>query len=466
MIVGNPPWLAYSHMTPEMQETFRAMSERREMWAGAQLAPHQDLSALFVVRACELYLRKGGQFALVLPNAAIDREHYAGFRRGRYSDELGTLALKFSPSWDLRRIRPHFFPRAASVVFGTRLDDAARRHPAESAPETLGMPSDVEIWTGRLETGNASWSCVSGWLSRCAGEVRHVGQIVKSPYAPQFTQGAILAPHFMFVVKREESSPLGIPQGRTAIRSRRTVLEKKPWRQLPDISGVVETEFLRPFFTGDNVLPFTLGREMLAIVPCDDNSLFNQDAIDLHPGLAQWWAEATSLWEANRSSKRLSLTEQLDYQSKLSKQLPIPAIRVVYNRSGMHVCCAKLHNQTAIVNSGLYWAPLASEVEADFLCAILNAPVTTELARPLMSYGKDERDIHKHIWELTIPEFDPSDDTHRRIAALGGDLERIAATFRIDETVHFAATRRHMRDFIMETAEGQDLNDLVAELIS
>ena len=85
MLIGNPPWLAYSQMTPEMQETFRSLSERRELWAGAQLSPHQDLSALFVVRACELYLRKGGRFAIVFPNAAIDREHYAGFRRGTYT---------------------------------------------------------------------------------------------------------------------------------------------------------------------------------------------------------------------------------------------------------------------------------------------------------------------------------------------------------------------------------------------
>ena len=73
MLIGNPPWLAYSapHMTPSKWDTFRSMSERRGLWAGAQLSPHQDLSALFVVRVCELYLRKGGRFALVLPNAAI-----------------------------------------------------------------------------------------------------------------------------------------------------------------------------------------------------------------------------------------------------------------------------------------------------------------------------------------------------------------------------------------------------------
>lgn len=80
--MGNPPWLAFRQMTSEMQDIFRSMSEQRQLWAGAQLSAHQDLSALFVVRACELYLHKGGRLAFVLPNAAIDREHYVGFRRG------------------------------------------------------------------------------------------------------------------------------------------------------------------------------------------------------------------------------------------------------------------------------------------------------------------------------------------------------------------------------------------------
>lgn len=82
----------------------------------------------------------------------------------------------------------------------------------------------------------------------------------------------------------------------------------------------------------------------------------------------------------------------------------------------MHVCAAKLRSKKALVTHGLYWAPVTSEEEADYLCAILNAPATTELARPLMSYGKDERDIHKHVWELPIEQYDSGNQVHGRIA--------------------------------------------------
>ena len=467
MVVGNPPWLAYSHMTPEMQDTFRSMSERRGLWAGAQLSPHQDLSALFVVRVCELYLRKGGRFALVLPNAAIDREHYAGFRTGTYTDELGALTLAFSPSWDLRRIRPHFFPRAASVVFGARTDDADRKSIDDPMPAPRAMPAQVEIWTGRLEAVNAPWSSAAEWLKRTPGKVRHGGELSKSPYAPHFTQGATILPLLTFLVSKKESSPLGLSQGRVAVQSRRTVLEKKPWKNLPGLEGVVEKRFIRPLFAGDNVFPFLTGKPMLAVIPCDDTSILSQEAIDLHPGLQQWWAQASQVWEDNRASERLSLTEQLDFQSKLSKQLPVAPFRVVYNKSGMHICAAKLRNPRALCTHGLYWAPANSEDEADYLCAILNAPTTTELTRPLMSYGKDERDIHKAVWELPIPVFDHSNQIHRRISQLGAHAEKLVATYKSEEgSVHFAAIRRHIRDAVFDTPEGRELNELVFDMLA
>src|SRR5207244_3901449 len=54
---------------------------------GAKVATHQDLSGLFLVRAVERYLKAGGRFAFVMPNAAVDRGQYSGLRTGRYQQE-------------------------------------------------------------------------------------------------------------------------------------------------------------------------------------------------------------------------------------------------------------------------------------------------------------------------------------------------------------------------------------------
>jgi len=464
-LIGNPPWLAFSHMTADMQEAFRSLSQRRDLWAGAEFAPHQDLSALFVVRVCELYLRKGGKFAFVLPNTAIDREHYAGFRTGVYGGRSGVLSVSFSPSWDLRRIRPHFFPRAASVVFGTRTDYAGSNSSDETTPAPQGMPERTEVWKGRLQQSNATWVTASEWLTRTPGLVRRTGQIERSPYSRFFTQGATLVPRMAFMVDLQASGPLGLPQGRLAVRSSRSVQEKKPWKNLPSISAVVESEFVRPMINGENLYPFRVGEPSLAVVPCTRERLLSDQEIEEQVGLQQWWAHALSVWDANRSSSVRTLSESLDFQSKLSKQLPIPDLRIVYNRSGMHVCCSKLRNRRAVIANGLYWATMRSEDEANYLSGVLNAPATTDLTRPLMSYGKDERDIHKHVWELPIPEFDPADPSHRRIAQLSADCELLVANFAIDPDLHFAASRRRIREYLQTTDSGREISEFVFEMI-
>ena len=147
----------------------------------------------------------------------------------------------------------------------------------------------------------------------------------------------------------------------------------------------------------------------MCVIPHDQQELLTTEgAVARYPGLSDWWERASAHWQENRASERLNLFEQLDYMGKLSGQFPAPRNRVVYNSSGMHIAAAKLNDPQGVINNKLYWCAVVSEHEANFLCAILNSPVTTDFVRPLMSYGKDERDIHKHVWKLPIPEFDAS----------------------------------------------------------
>jgi hypothetical protein len=114
----------------------------------------------------------------------------------------------------------------------------------------------------------------------------------------------------------------------------------------------------------------------------------------------------------------------------------------------------------------VYWATAASTAEAHYLCAILNAATFTELARPLMSYGKDERHFDKHIWQLPVPLYDPSDDLHSRLSARGAELEIAISQLSITARRHFAAVRRDIRNFIAMSEAGRDVEELVEELLS
>lgn len=161
----------------------------------------------------------------------------------------------------------------------------------------------------------------------------------------------------------------------------------------------------------------------------------------------------------------MTLGEQIDHMRKLTQQLPVPPIRVVYTKSGMHVAAALITDRASVIDHKLYWAAVSTQTEGHYLVGILNAPSLTELVRPLMSYGKDERDIDKAVWRLPIPTYDSDDPIHTEIAQLAGELggEEISAmSFRSE---NFVTIRRDIRRHLTTSPSGQRLDSLVGALL-
>ncbi|MEF9904671.1 N-6 DNA methylase [Streptomyces sp. P9-A2] len=467
VLIGNPPWLSYRHMPKDMQKRFKEMCQSRELWRGDEVATHQDLSGLFIARAVQQYLADDGVFAFVVPNPVLDRPYWAGFRAGDYPDPNEPVRVEFTGSWDLRRLRPHFFPRGSAVVFGRRMTsgvgDAARGN------NPVPLPKTTERWTGKIPVTAHDWADVRGWVMQETAELKYVGEdLISSPYRSRFENGATIYPRYLFFVTQQESGPLGLGGGRIRLRSERSSTEKPPWKELPDLEGVVETQFVRSVLLGESVLPYRLLAPRRAVLPIEGTKTLlhgDHDNIDRYPDLVKWWRRAEGLWLEHRSSERLTLLEQLDFRLKLSTQLPGTRLRVVYGKAGMHVSAALVDNPSAVIDHKLYWGTVATREEGMYLCAILNAPALTEIVRPLMSYGKDERDIDKAVWQLPIPQFDPANPSHQRLAELGAvEATRIAA-LELDESKNFVKLRQVVRSVIADSPDAEELDQLVRLLL-
>ena len=138
VIVGNPPWLTYNRTEAVVREELERQSkERYGIWAGGRYATHQDIAGMFFARATELYLKPGGQAAMVLPHSALQTGQYTKWRSGQWG--VLSVDLGVRQPWDLERIEPNnFFPVPACVVFLTRKD-----------PPGKPLPSKADRWRGR-----------------------------------------------------------------------------------------------------------------------------------------------------------------------------------------------------------------------------------------------------------------------------------------------------------------------------
>lgn len=480
VLVGNPPWLSYRFMSARMKTDFRAMSSDRGFWAGAAVATHQDLSALFAARAVEQYLRPGGTFAFVMPLAVLSRRQYAGFRTARWTGGVGVTgtSVAFTTPWDLHQIKPSFFPVPAAVVAGTRTGPTAEVDPELEAGSSVAgghpvpLPAGAQTWSGRITGRNPGLAEIEHLLSRTdPTQLPPVGtagdEAASSPYAARFSQGATLVPRFLVLVEHGPAGPLGAGAGRTAVRSRRSPQEKQPWKELPDLTGTVERQFLRPVFVGDTVLPFRVRPAALGVIPWDGTTLTatTTTRLDSYPGLADWWRAAEKIWDRHRTSE-LGLLGRLDYQRGLANQLPGTAHRVVYAASGMYLAAAYVDDPRAVIEHKLYWANVADQEEGRYLTAVLNSDALLQLVRPLQARGEhNPRDFDKYVWRMPIPLYDRTDSLHRDLVALAVRAEHVSS--QVDLPVQsFQALRRRVRHALDDDGVADDLDAAVVQLLT
>ena len=447
VVIGNPPWINYNQTADVLRDELERLSkEQYGIWAGGRYATHQDVAGLFFARSVELYLNQGGIIGFVMPHSALQAGQYRKWRTGRWQSPARgrgrnraadfRLSVEFDhkPAWDLEPLEPNdFFPVPACVVF------ARSTGISEIATPLAGQ---VEHWRGYPGTSV---------VLRQAAAITDTSVTGDSPYAGLSRQGAVIVPRCLFFVNETEN-PAIIQAGNTiTVNPRRGSQDKKPWKdlELPEITGqTIERNHLFDIHLGETVAPYVTLEPLQALlpiktgdleIPADENGVGGIDLGSLERRMRERWQSVSRLWERNKASaNQLDLLGQLDYLHKLSSQLEWQTnsdagkLRVVYSKSGEPTAALIRENQP-LIDHLLYWIYCETELEANYLLAIINSNALSVAAEPLMNKGQfGARDLHKHLWKLPIPEYDPAVALHAEIAgagaeAAGGAAHRLAA---------------------------------------
>ena len=108
----------------------------------------------------------------------------------------------------------------------------------------------------------------------------------------------------------------------------------------------------------------------------------------------------------------------------------------------------------------------------DIRLAIINSDALYELVTPLMSKGQfGARDLQKHLWKLSIPEFDSGNSLHVRVSQAGetaaqGVAKQMAQLRQDRGEVTVTIARRELRKWLRESTEGKAVEEAVGELLA
>ena len=457
VLVGNPPWVAFRHMSADLQTKFKELAKGEKVHVGGKFATQNDLSALFTVRASHLYLRPSGRIAFVLPLAALTRGQFEKFRTGRF----GSYNIAWDEAWTMDDSVVPLFPVPSCVVFGRK--------------RAIGksMPDKVRAYSGILPMRDAPEAMADNWLT--------IREKVKAPqegiftggsqYRSAFRQGATLVPRMLNLVERKSMGRLGGDTTAPMVMSRRSTLEKTPWKDLPGIENQVEAEFLRPVLLGESILPYRLVQVFEGVIPIDSKGKALDAIAAGHPDrghdqLAGWMSKAEQVWTANSTNQGMALIDRWNFQRGLSNQFPIAPLRVVYAASGTLPAAIVLRDNRAVIEHKLYWANSEDEAEAQYLCAVLNSETARAAAEGYQSRGQfGARDFDKVIFNLPIPRFDNRIALHCQIAEAGIAAEQAVQSVELKEGEKFQRARKRVRDALIELEIAPTIERLVGKLL-
>ena len=451
LVIGNPPWLSYRYveqldyqrfLKEQITETYRLLSGK------AELITQMELGTLFLLRAVDLYLKEGGTIAFVLPRSIFSADQHDALRQGTFKG----VHLSWSELWDLEGVEP-LFNVPSCVLFGRKTS------PLSPFGEVRG-----EVLSGRLPRRNASLleaeaalkvEEVKFFLNRRGkrsfwGTTEGVHGIV-SPYRKRFFQGATIVPRAFWFVEIVPS-PLGFdPNLPPLVTSQRAQEQAKDAYLGLVFKGSVESRFLYATLLSTDLLPFGHLDNRLVVLPIEPEGdhyrllTADQSRRRGYLRLAEWLARVQAEWKKRRGEKaeRMDALEWLNYRRKLITQNPQTIYRVIYPTSATYVCACVVQNRAIeferggqtvqamgfLVDYVTYSLETQDEGEAYYLAAILNAPATDRLIKPAQARGLwGPRHICKKVLDLPIPQFDPSQPEHRRLAELGKACsERVAA---------------------------------------
>jgi len=448
-ILGNPPWLSYRYIS---KESYKDHVKSLILEEYGLLAPdeiqnlsHMELAALVFVYSIENYLRDNGRTSFVMPRGIVSGGQHDRLRK---FEGLGGHLRYF---WDLEDVSP-LFNNLTCVL-------AAEKSEGESYPL-----SGLHL-SGTLSTPDGGWEDVcedltveerTYYLNEFSNttmlmdrELDEDAIRAPSPYRERLQSGANVYPRSLWFVDFDElSTPLGINPQEPPVKTSERAIERAEGDRYEDvrISGQIEDDFLFRAITGSELVYFTTLDLPIAVLPVEisGNSYYVHNERSARSNgyqhLAEWISEAERQYDMYKpDDSDGSALDELDRRGKLSeKQDPNAEYRVIQNSSGDYVCGAVITtgnideikvNGTEIdvqrnndgeippiIDHKCYHYETDGRDEAYYLSGFLNSPGIRDLIYDMINRGQFAgRDIHRRVWEVYIPEFNPDDDLHLQI---------------------------------------------------
>ncbi len=489
IIVGNPPWIKYSFLNKsEYQEFCKKLAIEYELISKNQNNTKKgkkqirsiekqianiEIATIFFRRVADLYLKDGGIIAFVMPRTILTgAKHHEKFREFKKPivKVLKVLDLHYNTQF---RVEPLFnFPSCVIIA---------------KKGEKTSWPIEVLALSAKLSKRNLKLREVLHKFKKLPYKYNppKIPISEKSYYHDKFKRGADIYPRPLWFITFVVDETFGINPKKPKVKTSEEALKKakKRWKNVK-IEGCVESEFIFITLLSDYMKPFGFSKLtpiVLPIIPMKNGyTILNISRLSLdYPGMAKWLVSAEKFWKAFRTKKDEkrfpSVLDRLNYHRYLTSQDRLKRYIVLYAMSGKYTMACVLDREEIkqvkitindieiipkdfVIDTSTYYYCTDDANETHYLCSIINSNIIDKMIKKLQPTGLyGERTIHRKIFELPIPKFNPNDPRHIRLAELSKECHRKIKNISIKD-------RRKVKEYLSHYIK--EIDALVEEILS
>jgi len=434
LVVGNPPWVSFKFIeNPSYQKFIKETVFGYKLLDKKQtdLFTQMDTSTVFYAKTADIYLSDDGVLGFVMPRSVLTgaKQHEA-FKRQKKPP------MTLTKIFDVEKVNPLFKVDACSII--------ARKGGATN------YPVPVVILSGSLPEKNLHLKQCEKYLTVLNAKYVPPTTEERSPYHDKVLSGACIYPRTLWFIKFVPGT-FGLNPNTPLVESLVLPDAKEPWKKII-MKKEVDSEFIFLTTTGKFVLPFKpqflpvvlpVKKDAMKLTALTSEDLKKQGKLKM----ANWLDEAQKAWKGNATKTSLknfpNAMQYVNYHNKLIMQKQNLRYYVIYTASGTHIAATvvdtkkipnlQIGNATIspvgfVADYTTFWFGTNNEEEAHYLAAILNSNILDQMIKKHQPKGKfGPRHITRLPFEFNVPIFDPEDQFHRQIAAMGLKATKEAA---------------------------------------
>ncbi len=467
IIIGNPPWVVMRSMKNKEYQNFlkkEVLSYHLLENKDVHLFTQMELATLFFCKCADLYLKREGIIAFVMPRSVLAGTiHHINFRKFK------NPPIKLIKIIDLEGVNP-LFNMPSCVLIG--LKDGTTKYPVLS-----------ERYAGVLPDRNVKFSEAKARLFTDVCKYNPPDFSAEpSYYFHKFKVGASIFPRSLYFV-----DIISHANSQATVNTSPEIyhIVKEPWEIV--LEGCVEDDFLYATLLAWEIIPFGYIKFHPVILPIREHfngyRLLNSNELQRagFTGAEEWLEKAEEIWRKRRtekSEKRFpSLLDRLNYNNLLTTQKSSKRYVVLYNATGTNLVSCVIDKSSLpcfiangkevkpkgfIVDVKTWFFETQKEMEAYYVSAIFNSEIINELIKPLQPRGLfGARAIHRRPLLFAIPKFNGNDDMHLKLADIGKECHEKVKAMKF-------AQKNNVRAKVRNTLKGEitDINKIVSKFIN